>query len=196
MKANLFLVAAALSALSAISAGAATTVVGKGNTVDCFDAAQKAARGVLPPVQQSDALAACRAALADKPVGIDITATLINRGVVEGAMGRYDDAIADYEAAMARQPDNADVYMDRGLAYSGQGRYGLARADFDHALALGTTSADLAYFNRAVAQEKSGDLKAAYLDYRQALAANPDFEPAKRELARFHVVERRVADGR
>jgi tetratricopeptide (TPR) repeat protein len=194
MKANLFWVAAALSVLSALPAGAATTVVGKGNTVDCFDAAQKAARGMLPVVHQNDALASCNAALADKPVASDLTATLINRGVVQGAMGRYDDAIADYEAAMARAPGNAEAYMDRGLALSSQGRYELARADFDHALALGTPSAHLAYFNRAVAQEKSGNLKAAYLDYRQALAVNPDFEPAKRELVRFHVVERRVAN--
>src|SRR3569833_2140543 len=194
MKANLLLVAAALSVLSAMPASAATTVIGKGNTVDCLNAAQKAARGILPVVQQNDALASCDAALAGKPVAIDITATLINRGVVKSAIGRYDQAIADYETAMAREPNNAEAYLNRGLAYSGEGRYGLAKADFDHALALGTASAHLAYFDRGAAQEKSGNVRAAYLDYRQALAVNPDFEPAKRELARFHVVERHGAD--
>jgi tetratricopeptide (TPR) repeat protein len=196
MKTNLLLVATALSLLSVMPADAATTVIGRGSAVACFDAAQKAGRGILPAVQQTDALASCNAALAEKPVAVDITATLINRGVVKGAMGRYDEAIADYEAALTRQPGNAGAYLNRGLAYSGEGRYDLAKADFDHALTLGTADAHLAYFDRGAAQEKSGNLKAAYLDYRQALAINPEFEPAKRELARFHVIERRVADNR
>jgi tetratricopeptide (TPR) repeat protein len=194
MKAKLFLVAAALSVPLALPAGAATSTIGKGVTVDCFEAAQKAARDALAIVQQDDALASCDTALAEKIAAPDVTATLINRGVVRVAMGRYEEAIADYDDAMARAPGNAEVYMDRGLAYSRQGRYDQARADFDHALALGMAGAHLAYFNRAVAQEKSGNLRAAYLDYRQALTLAPDFAPARHELARFHVVERRVAD--
>lgn len=193
MKAYIFLIAASVAALS-VPAVAATITVERGVSVECFEAAQKAARGALSLVQQSDALTACNAALADKLVAPDHTATLINRGVVESAMSRYQEAVADYDAAIARAPGNAEAYLDRGLAMTGLARYDQARADFDHALTLGTRSAHLAYFDRGVAQEKSGNLKAAYLDYRQALAANPDFEPARRELARFHVVERRVAD--
>src|SRR4051794_133086 len=164
MKANLLLVAAALSVLAAPPVDAATIIVGKDVTVDCFEAAQKAAQGLLPVVQQSDALASCNAALADKIVAPDLTATLINRGVVQGAMGRHEQAIADYNAAMARAPNNAEVYIDRGLAFSALGQYDQARTDFDHALEIGTPQAHLAYFNRGVAQEKSGNLKGAYLD--------------------------------
>ena len=47
-----------------------------------------------------------------------------------------------------------------------------------------------AYYSRAVIEEETGDVKAAYRDYKTALAIKPDFAPASRELARFKVVRR------
>jgi tetratricopeptide (TPR) repeat protein len=69
-------------------------------------------------------------------------------------------------------------------------RYGEARADIEQGMALNASNLHVAYFNRAVIEEESGDVKAAYRDYKQAVAIKPDFEPALRELARFKLVKR------
>jgi tetratricopeptide (TPR) repeat protein len=181
---------------AALPSQAAVTVIGKGQTVDCFQAAAKASRDALPLVDRSDALASCNAALADKILARDRTATLINRGLIETSAGETDKAIADYDAALARDANMTEAYIGRGLALLRATRYEAARADFDHALALGTDNAHIVYFDRGVAQEKAGNLTAAYHDYKQALAVAPDFKPASDELSRFHVVDRRIATNR
>ena len=38
--------------------------------------------------------------------------------------------------------------------------------------------------------EETGDVRAAYRDYKQALAIKPDYAAASRELARFKIVQR------
>jgi len=121
------------------------------------------------------------------------TATLANRGLLEAAADRTGDAVADFNAALARNPALADVYVNRGAALLRAGHYVEARADFDRALNLKTSNAAVAYLDRGMAQEKNGDIAAAYRDYKQALQISPDFEPAKVELARFHVASDRVA---
>ena len=84
--------------------------------------------------------------------------------------------------------------MNRGALLLKTGRYAQARADFDRAIALGTADLHVAYFNRGGAQEASGNLVAAYHDYRKAQELAPDFKPASMELARFQVTSRRLAD--
>ena len=59
---------------------------------------------------------------------------------------------------------------------------------------LAISDLHVAYFNRGEAQEASGNLVAAYHDYRKAQELAPNFQPASQELARFSVTERRVAD--
>jgi len=187
-------VIACLSA--AMPAQAAVTVIGKGQIVDCFQAAAKASRGALPMMDRNDGLASCSAALADKILAKDRTATLINRGLIETSAGEADKAIADFDAALVRDANMSEAYIGRGLALLRAERYEQARADFDRALALGTDNAHIAYFDRGVAQEKAGNIAAAYRDYKQALAIAPDFRPASDELSRFRVVDKRVAQNR
>ena len=47
-------------------------------------------------------------------------------------MGRYDEALADFNHALAH-PDDAWTAGSRGLTYQAMGRYDDALADFDHA---------------------------------------------------------------
>ncbi len=42
-----------------------------------------------------------------------------------------------------------------------------------------------AYYNRALAYEQLGNLEAAYADYGRALAVDPEFELAAKQLKRF-----------
>jgi tetratricopeptide (TPR) repeat protein len=180
---------------AALPANAATTTYGDTPAVSCAKAAlaETPHAGISMPAHRG-ALADCNAALADKLLPADRTATLINRGIVNAAAGRYEAALADYDAALARAPQMANLYLNRGTAYLHSGRFDAARADFDHALALKTDRAAIAYFSRGMASEKLGDLAAAYHDYGQAQAM--DFAPARIELARFQVGPAQVVSSR
>jgi len=191
-----YLAAAATIVCFSLPAQAAITVIGKGQAVDCFQAAEKASRDALPMVDRDNALESCSEALTDKIPAKDRTATLINRGLIETSAGETDKAIADYEAALARDPGITEAYIGRGLALLRAGRYQAAREDFDRALAQGTANAHIVYFDRGVAQEKAGNIAGAYRDYKQALALAPDFKAASEELSRFRVVDKQVAASR
>ena len=187
--------AAAATLLLACSPSYAASVMSAGQTVqeDCFRAAQAGAS--LTERQMHLGLAACNSALTGDMSQLARAGTLVNRGILEAAAGRTDAAVADFDAGLARDPSLSAGYMNRGAAYLKAGRYGEARADFDRAIELGTADLHVAYFNRGEAQEASGDLVAAYHDYRKAQELAPNFKPASLELARFQVTSRRVADG-
>ncbi len=74
-----------------------------------------------------------------------------------------------------------------GAALIGQGRFAEGVAEIDKGLALNPTEPEKAYFNRAVAEERLGDLKSAYNDYRKAQELKPDWPLPQTELARFRV---------
>ncbi len=50
--------------------------------------------------------------------------------------GKYDDAIADYEKAIALDPKYALAYTNRGVAYYRKGAFDRAIADHSKAIAL------------------------------------------------------------
>ena len=186
---------AAVIALLASSPSYAASVMSAGSTVqeDCFRAAQ-----IQSPSERQlrQGLSACDAALTGDMSQLVRAGTLVNRGILQAAAGHTDAAITDFTAGLARDPSLSAGYMNRGAAYLKAGRYNQARADFDRAIDLGTADLHVAYFNRGGAEEASGNLVAAYHDYRKAQQLAPDFKPASMELARFQVTSRRVADGR
>jgi len=187
--------AAAATLLLASSPSYAVSVMSAGQTVqeDCFRAAQTQS----PSERQVRlGLSACNAALTGDLSQLTRAGTLVNRGILQAAAGRTDAAIADFNAGLERDPGLSAGYMNRGAALLKTGRYSEARADFDRAIDLGTADMHVAYFNRGEAQEASGNLVAAYHDYRKAQELSPGFKPAGMELARFQVTSRRVADGR
>ena len=192
---KLHFAAAAAIALLASSPSYAASVMSAGSTVqeDCFRAAQ-----IQSPSERQlrQGLSACDAALTGDMSQQVRAGTLVNRGILQAAAGRNDAAITDFDAGLARDPSLSAGYMNRGAAYLKAGRYNQARADFDRAIDLGTADLHVAYFNRGGAEEASGNLVAAYHDYRKAQQLAPDFKPASMELARFQVTSRRVADGR
>jgi tetratricopeptide (TPR) repeat protein len=194
---KLHLASAAITAamIAALPANAATMTYGDTHAASCAKAAMAETSGdsVSEPAHRG-ALQDCTAALADKLLPADRTATLLNRGIVNAAAGHAEAAQADYDAALARAPEMANAYLNRGTAMLRNGRFDAARADFDRALALKTDQAAIATFSRGMANEKLGDLTAAYRDYRQAQTLAPDFAPARVELARFQVHDARYAN--
>jgi len=117
----------------------------------------------------------------------EIATAYRNRGAMRLARGEPDMAIADFTRAIKADPNYAAAYNDRGVAYSALHRSADATRDYTRALALKPENADQILFNRAMAYEDQGDLKRAYLDYRQAADLNPAWDLPAKQLARFTV---------
>jgi serine/threonine-protein kinase len=79
---------------------------------------------------------ACRRAIELNELLAPVHVTL---GLVHGGTGRPDDAIADFERALALDPANPDALMGLGLAYEAKNRLGDAEALYRKAIALRPT---------------------------------------------------------
>jgi tetratricopeptide (TPR) repeat protein len=95
--------------------------------------------------------------------------------------GKHDEAIADYDKAIALDPNFALAYSNRGLAYAKKGDVDRAIADYTKAIALDPNFAD-AYTNRGVACYMRGDKEQAIADFRKALEIDPSDHLTKNNL--------------
>jgi tetratricopeptide (TPR) repeat protein len=103
-----------------------------------------------------------------------------------------EQALADYDQAIALDPQYAAAYNNRGIAYANLGDLEQAIADYDQALALDPQDA-LAYNNRGNAYRTLGDLE-------QAIALDPQYAQAyyNRGIAYYDLddLEQAIADFR
>ena len=97
------------------------------------------------------------------------------------AKGHLDQAIADYDKAIERDPKLAVAYNNRGLAFSAKGELDQALADFDAAVRLDSKFAE-AFLNRANAFREKQDFERARQDLQAALRLNPQLASAKQAL--------------
>ena len=90
---------------------------------------------------------------------------------------KFEEAIADYDKALYRNPGDAFIYYSRGLAKAGWKKYDAAITDYDRAIQLNPSYAS-AYYQRGVAktQLEQYDYNAAIADYDEAIRLNPDDE--------------------
>lgn len=157
----------------------ASTTIGAPNAQAC---SQYAAAADV----SDDALAACDRALRTERLNrANHIATLINRGSVHLRRNEGEPALADFDAVIALDSDNAEGHLNRGAALVMTARPGPAVAAITEALSLGVREPHKAYFNRGAAREALGDLRGAFEDYSTALEIEPDWGPANAELARF-----------
>lgn len=179
-----------LLALAALSAGvcalpfaaqAGVIVVGGSMAQQCSEAAE-AGRAT-----RAD-LTACTVALQSEMLDAQNTAgTYINRGVLLTALGQEDAALRDFDTAIGMSFHLGEAYVNRGAVMIRMGRYDEGLANTDRALALTLRSPERAWFNRAIAHESLGDVRAAYSDYRRAAELRPGWRDPQLELARFTV---------
>jgi tetratricopeptide (TPR) repeat protein len=176
----LFAAAALLVATPAIGA---VSVIGNSAARSCYLAAEGRGAPTL------EVLRFCNDALHRENLTEDETvATLVNRGILKARLGKLDEAISDYDAALSRNPDEPEAYLNKGFALlhvSDSGEE--AKPLFDTALAKKTRRPELAYYGRGVAHELAGQVRAAYHDYRQASRLDPKWRQPKMDLARFRV---------
>jgi Tfp pilus assembly protein PilF len=103
----------------------------------------------------------------------DIPTAHNNRGNAYVTLGKYQEALEDYNAALRLDPDFAKAYVNRGVVWTQTQEYNKALHDFDAALDLGLEDSSI-YFNRANAFKALGSYERALEDYTRALLLNPD----------------------
>lgn len=164
-------------------AAAAESVFGGGFARQCFEAA-------VAGRADAASIHVCDLALADPALlASDRGGTLVNRGVMRLRARDYVGAAADLDAGVRLNPGVGDGWLDRGAANLAVHRDKEGLADIQRALALGVREPEKAYYDRAIAEERLDDEKAAYFDYQRALDLKPDWDLPRNELRRFTVSE-------
>lgn len=163
-------------------AQAQMTVIGGGLARDCFEAAK------FSMARFDDAERLCTLALEQEALTVaDRAATLTNRGVLRMREGKLDAALSDYAASKRMKPEAGATWLNEGAAHILARDYAAALTALDRAILLAPEEVYAAYYNRALAREKTGDIEGAYSDFLKSSELRPDFEPSRQQLSRFVV---------
>jgi tetratricopeptide (TPR) repeat protein len=177
---NVSMLTLIVASLSIAGAQGAETVIGGGYAQSCYVGADS---GLSP----HDYIPICNEALRGILTPGDRAATLINRGILKLANTQPQAAFADFNSGLGIRGDMAEGYVDRGASLIMMRRYDEALADISKGIAMNAKRPQLAYYDRGLANEGLGNIKAAYEDYKQAQLLDPEFEEPAKELKRFHV---------
>jgi hypothetical protein len=102
----------------------------------------------------------------DKPKTYGVERIYINRGIELGQLKRYEEAVADFNRAIAIIPLDIE-YSNRATAYFFLGKYPEALSDFDHAISLNPDNASF-YYGRAMIYRVLGNFTAAQDDLKKS----------------------------
>lgn len=177
------LIIAALLAASAAPAVAGVFVVGNTDARMCYEAADSALMPGVRDVRRCD-----DALLRENLAAYEIVATHVNRGILRLRRGFVEEAIADFDRAIALDPEQPESYLNKGAALIRRANPQEALQLFTVALERNTSRPAVAHYGRAVANEALGNVAAAYRDYRRASELDPGWADPRTELQRFRVV--------
>jgi TonB family protein len=120
-------------------------------------------------------LAACEQLLASATLtDEDHEQVLRNRGAAKFGLGRYDDALVDFDAALKMKPDDAMALESHGMTNYRLGRFDAALADYDRAIALASGRVFLQY-ERGACLVHLARYSEALTDLDRAVARLPHF---------------------
>jgi tetratricopeptide (TPR) repeat protein len=168
---------------SIADAEAAVSVIGNGKAHSCYIEAEYTTD---PRMSVAICIDALRNEILSKK---DRSATLINRAILRAESADTPGAMEDYEAAIAVGANTGEAYSNRAATHIALKQYSEALSDADRAVHLRTPRMEIAYYNRALANEALGNVQAAYADYQAAVRAEPRFAAATEALSRFRVVK-------
>jgi Tetratricopeptide repeat len=101
----------------------------------------------------------------------------LNRGLALAAVGRHQEAVADFEAALAMSPANPAAHYNRGVSLFSLGRYADAVAAYDRALSIASEHVK-ALNNRGLALQALNRHHDALASYARALELRKDYADA------------------
>jgi tetratricopeptide (TPR) repeat protein len=128
----------------------------------------------------------CDTALRDRTLfKKDRIATLINRGILYNHRGDYTAAIADFEAALALDPEASAAYVNRGNTYFSTRQFDLAIDDYSTSLQMNPRNPHIAHYNRGLANEVKREEKLAFADFVRVTELRPDWEPALTRVQQY-----------
>lgn len=179
---SLLLVGATVLGATAANASSITVLGTNADAIACYRAAESDAR-------RPDVLPICSVALREGDLDAqDRLATLVNRGIINFRLENLDAAMADFDAALAMEPDQPDALINKGITLLARGASdGEAMNLIDRGLAGRPQRPWVGYYGRAVAHELAGRDGQAYRDYRRARDLRPGWRPAEQALTRFTV---------
>jgi tetratricopeptide (TPR) repeat protein len=96
----------------------------------------------------------------------------VSRGMHYATQQRWDEALAEFSAALAQDPKKVDAYSNRAFVYYQKGQNDRAIADGTAALALNPRSG-AAYVNRGLAYAATDRMDQAIADYTKAIEVDP-----------------------
>jgi tetratricopeptide (TPR) repeat protein len=102
---------------------------------------------------------------------------LNNRAGVQQQLGRYHQALADYDRALAVRPDYPEALNNRGVTLQALRRPAEALASYDAALSLRPDFVE-ALVNRGITHYECRRFEDALTDYNGAIALRPDHADA------------------
>jgi tetratricopeptide (TPR) repeat protein len=102
----------------------------------------------------------------------NFAAAYVSRGQIEGALGQYQQAIADDTTAVSLSPGLTDAYVDRASMYAAQHDEDDEIADETKVISL-DPNFDFAYILRSLAYHEKGQLAEAAADRETALKLDP-----------------------
>jgi tetratricopeptide (TPR) repeat protein len=100
-----------------------------------------------------------------------------NRGNAYNGLSEHEQAIEDYNKAIALSPNFAGAYNNRGVAYVRLKQHDRAIEDYNKAIALNPNYAE-AYSNRGAAYYGLRQHEQAIADYNKVIALNPNYAEA------------------
>ena len=120
----------------------------------------------------------CTRIIEDESLPEDLRAeALINRGIVHLEERKPTLALADFEQAIAFNPEYPAAHAYRGEAHKALDQFDKALSDYDRAIALDGASADL-YAYRGDAHRRMGAFDKARADFEAALRLEREHEVA------------------
>jgi tetratricopeptide (TPR) repeat protein len=174
-------VAATLPASPAI---AGTVAIGNSTAKDCYEAA-------ISRVADRNSFYHCNLALDQEGLdALDRAATLNNRGALHLRNHNYRSARRDFDAALKSNSNNAEAWLNMAIVGLQQGAGAETLPWIEKSLALNTERQALAYYSRAIAHERAGNVRAAYNDLRRAQDLAPEWAAPVEDLKRYQIRRR------
>ena len=182
---NRKILAACILAAAAAPAGASVMVLGSSDARLCYESADS------PMMPQARDIRRCDNALATELLSnYEVVATHVNRGILRLRRNMTDEAIADFDQAIALDPHQPEAYLNKGAALIRRENPQDAIQLFTASLERNTSRPAVAHYGRAVAYEALGNVTAAYRDYQEAASLAPNWAEPRADLARFRVTTR------